>query len=326
MDGRPVYGRPCPGPIPPMTDPAARSLPEIVVVGAASRDIVDEDPRGWRLGGGVSYSALTLARLGLPTRAIVGVDADAADAPELDLLRDAGVDLCLVRLARGPVFVNVERPEGRLQIAHEVSDAIPVDSAPAAWRDSRGWLFAPVADEVPDAWAEVPREDAFVTVGWQGLLRRLVSGEEVHRVRPGRNPVIGRADLAGISQDDVHRDVELDELLTYLRRGAKLVVTQSDRGGIVAERVGGSARIRRYPPVPAARVVDPTGAGDTFLAALTAARVEPRLVGGRIGPGYDLLLAASAASLVLEGHGLTGVPDRSAVRNRMSAARRALLS
>jgi hypothetical protein len=34
-------------------------------------------------------------------------------------------------------------------------------------------------------------------------------------------------------------------------------------------------------------------------------------------------MAAAAASLVLEGQGLLGVPDRDAVRERMTAARRA---
>ena len=48
----------------------------MLVVGAACRDITEDDPRGWRLGGGVSYSALTVARLGVPTRAVIGVDED----------------------------------------------------------------------------------------------------------------------------------------------------------------------------------------------------------------------------------------------------------
>ena len=152
-----------------------------------------------------------------------------------------------------------------------------------------------------------------MTVGWQGLLRELVPGEDVRRVAPGPNAIIHRADLVGISQDDVARDVAVDDLVALLHHGANLVVTQSDRGGIVAERIGERARSRRYPPVPAARIVDPTGAGDTFLAALAAARIEPRLVGGRIKAGYDLLLAAAAASLVLEDRGLHGVPDRDAV-------------
>jgi len=103
----------------------------------------------------------------------------------------------------------------------------------------------------------------------------------------------------------------------FLRDGATLVVTQGDRGGIVATSVEGRVRLRHYPAVRSHRPVDPTGAGDTFLAALTAAWVEPRLVGGRKG-GQDLLVAAAAASLVLEGHGLGGVPDREAVARRMA--------
>ena len=304
----------------------ANAARTILIAGAASRDIVPDDPRGWRLGGGVSYSALTVARLGLPARAVIGVDAEAATAHELDLLREADVDVRLVPLQRGPVFENLERPDGRFQVAHQPSDPLPADSVPDAWRSSDGWLLAPVAAELPDAWAAAPHEAAFVAVGWQGLLRELVAGQPVRRLAPGPHPIIARADLAAISREDVDRSVRVDDLVGYLHDGALLVVTQGDQGGIVAERVAGRARLRHYPPVPSPAVVDTTGAGDTFLAALTAARVEPRLVGGRIGPGYDLLVAAAAASLVLEDHGLDGVADRDAVRARMTAARQARLT
>jgi sugar/nucleoside kinase (ribokinase family) len=296
---------------------ASRRLPAIVVVGAACRDIVEEDPRGWRLGGGVSYSALIVARLGLPTRAIVGVDEEAATAPELDVLRDAGVDLRLVPLARGPVFVNIEQPEGRHQLARQASDPLPAEALPDDWRASAGWLLAPVADELPDAWAEVAPADALVAIGWQGLLRELVPGEAVRRVAPTPGPIVRRADLASISKDDVDPAMPVDRLVGYLRDGATLVMTQGDRGGIVATSADDRVRLRHYPAVKSSRPVDPTGAGDVFLAALAAARIEPRLVGGRTG-GHDLLLAAAAASLVLEDQGLAGVPDRAAVAQRMA--------
>ncbi len=298
--------------------------PTVVVVGAAARDVADDDPRGWRLGGGVSYSALTTARLGLATAALIGVDDEAADAAELDLLRAAGIDVHLVHLDRGPVFANIERPEGRLQICHQLSDPLPVQALPDTWIPARGWILAPVAAELPDPWAWVADSAATVALGWQGLLRDLAPGARTAHIRPYANPILRRADLVGVGRDDITADVQLSDLCRLLRAGATLALTQGQRGGFVAEAgPDGPVRLRRYPAIESDSTVDPTGAGDVFLAALAAARIEPRLVGGRIGQGFDLLLAAAAASLVLEAPGLLGVPERDSVRRRIAAGRRA---
>ena len=303
-------------------DRSGPTTPTVVVVGAASRDLAEDDARGWRLGGGVSYSALTTARLGLPTAAIVGVDSEAATASELDLLRAAGVEVHLIPLEHGPIFVNIERPEGRLQLCGDRSDPIPVEVVPPAWRVAPGWILAPVAAELPAAWAGVPSAEALVAVGWQGLLRELAAGQPVRHVAPRPDPIIRRADLVGLSRDDVERSITLADLYGLLKRGASLAVTQGDHGGLVVHGAHGdhaaALELRHYPAVPSQAAIDPTGAGDVFLAALAAARIEPRLVGGRIGQGLDLLLAAAAASLVLEGPGMLGVPSRAAIRRRMA--------
>jgi sugar/nucleoside kinase (ribokinase family) len=295
--------------------------PTVVVVGAAARDLVEDDPRGWRLGGGVSYSALTTARLGLRTGAVVGVDGAAAESDEIELLREAGVDVRLVPLDHGPIFVNIERPGGRLQLCESRSDPVPVTSVPVGWGTAPGWILAPVAAELPPAWADLPPAASFVAVGWQGLLRELVPGEPTHHLEPGPDPIVRRADLVGLSRDDVERDTELADLYALLSRGASLAVTHGDQGGLIVHGAHGAEadelELRHYPAIRSHHPVDATGAGDVFLAALAAARIEPRLVGGRIGQGFDLLLAAAAASLVLEGPGLHGVPGRDAVRDRM---------
>ncbi len=299
------------------------TVPLVVVVGAASRDIAPDDPRGWRLGGGVCYTALTTARLGLRTGALVGVDAEATGASEIDLLVAAGVDVRLVPLRHGPVVENIERPEGRIQHCLDRSDALPIDAVPAAWRDAPAWILAPVAAELEEAWASVPAPSATVVVGWQGLLRRLVPGAPVRHVHPTRSAILDRADLVGVSRDDVDRRTELAELSSLIRPRATLAVTEGDHGGLVMEGgPGGPRHIRLYPAVRSHGPVDPTGAGDVFLAALAAARIEPRLVHGRLAGGLDLLLAAAASSLVLEGPGLHGVPHRDAVRARMAEAPR----
>jgi sugar/nucleoside kinase (ribokinase family) len=298
--------------------------PTIVVVGAATRDLSDDDPRGWRLGGGVTYSALVAARLGVPTAALMGVDAVSERAQELDLLREAGVELHTVLLDRGPVFRNIERPEGRLQWSEGPSDPVPTSAIPEDWLAAPGWILTPVAAELPDAWADAPSAEATVAVGWQGLLRELRVDAPVRHTAPASGPIIARADIVGISRDDVDPSMTIDTLAGHLHPWATLIVTQGDSGGVVIETgADGQRRLRHYPPVRARQLADATGAGDVFLAAFAAARIEPRLVGGRIAAGFDLLVAATAASLNIEGIGLHGVPDRVAVRDRMLEVRAA---
>ena len=124
-----------------------------------------------------------------------------------------------------------------------------------------------------------------------------------------------------VSGTDFGPDIRIDEVCAWLRPGATLLVTSGAQGGLAAE-VGpdGPRRLYRYPSLRPDAVLDPTGAGDVFLAAVLAARARPDLVGGRIAQRYDLLLAAAAASLLVEGPGLAGVPGREAVRQRMAEA------
>jgi sugar/nucleoside kinase (ribokinase family) len=124
-----------------------------------------------------------------------------------------------------------------------------------------------------------------------------------------------------VSGTDFGPDTQIHDVLGWLRRGATLLVTSGARGGLAAE-VGpeGLRRVHHYPALRPDRVVDPTGAGDVFLASVLAARTKPQLVGGRIAQHYDLLLGAAAASLLVEGPGLEGVPDREAIRRRMAEA------
>lgn len=298
--------------------------PTVVVVGAAARDIDETDPRGWRLGGGVMYGGLMIARLGLPTAVLVGVDEAAASAEELDLLREAGAEVRLVPLERGPIFVNLETPTGRAQTGHSASDPIDPVHLPDAWRGSRGWLLAPVADELPETWAEAVSGDGLVGTAWQGLLRDIVPGELVHQRAPSPSRIVARSDIVGLGSDDLTGDTSISDLCRLMHPGATLAFTQGRRGGIAIE-VGenGARSMARWPGIPPERIVDPTGAGDVFLAGLLAARVEPRIVGGRLDPRYDFRLAAAVASLVLEAPGLTGVPDRASIRRRLQQPTRA---
>jgi 1D-myo-inositol 3-kinase len=294
---------------------------DVVHVGSAARDLTDDDPRGWRLGGGATYSALTTAQLGLRTGALVGVDPAAASASELELLRAAGVELVLVPLVEGPVFVNRETPAGRVQTSAAVGRPLPASWLPSSWLGTPYWSLVPVAGELPEAWVGALPADRLVSLGWQGLLRRLEAGREVVRQAPGPTRLVERADLVGVSRHDLPAGTRLTDLLSLLRAGASLVVTDGVRGGRLLERTDdGTVKTRRYGAVAAEREVDPTGAGDVFLAALLAGVIRAVTVGSaarREPPRFDLDFAAAAASFVVEAPGLHGVPDLAAVLARL---------
>lgn len=284
--------------------------PIVLVVGAASRDVVPDDPRGWRLGGAVAYGSLALARLGLEVWAVLGADAEAAEAEELELLRAAGVVLAVAQLASGPVFDNVQH------LLFSTSDRIPLTALPRRWTSGfDGLLLAPVADEVGDEWAAVaggqPRP--LTALGWQGLLRVLVAGEVVRPLPPTASPLSLAVDFAVVSEADLAPGTALHALHRMLRPGATLAVTRGASGGLAMEAAspGQPPTLRRYPAIPSDSSIDPTGAGDVFLAALLAARLRPSL-------GEPFTVAAATASLTVEGPGLGGVPHLAAVRRRMT--------
>jgi len=309
MTGRPVTGGRVPG--------AGPGGPEVVVVGSASRDLAGDDPRGWRLGGSVTYAALTNARLGVRTAAVIGLDPPAFESHELELLVRAGVELLRVPLPHGPVFRNVESRGGRVQTCVDPGRPLPLVAVPGAWRGARAWMLAPVAGELDDAWADQIPADAFVALGWQGLLRTLRAGALVIRRAPAPGGLVRRADVVSLSEHDFAPGTPLADLASFLHPGAWLVVTNGVAGGRLADvTASGLGRVERYPAIAAGREVDATGAGDTFLAALVASVV--RATAGEARPVPDLRFAAAAASFTVEGPGLKAVPDRAAVLGRLA--------
>jgi len=282
-------------------------VPDVVVVGSATRDLSDEDPRGWLLGGGVTFGALALARMGLRTGVVLGLDAEAATARELDLIRGAGAEIVEVPLERGPIFTNVETLAGRIQTCGSPSDPVPSAALPGSWRDAPAWVFAPVASEIPDEWVDVPAAEACVAFGWQGILRELVAGQRVRPRPPGPSPLLGRADILAASRHDIPSDLALRDIGSWLGPRCDMLLTAGLLGGMLIrfER-GHITRARAYPSVPSQREIDATGAGDTMLAGLVAAR----LVGGADAEvrGRDIYMGAAASSLLVEGPGMNSVP------------------
>ena len=283
----------------------------MVVVGAASRDLASDDPRGWRLGGAATYCSLAAARLGLRVGCLLGVDDEASVAVELELLRAAGVELRLVRLDHGPVFESLNVDGHRRQRWLSKSHEIPVLALPSAWLGAPGWLLVPVAGEVGEGWARVPASGARIAVGAQGMMREFADDGSVRRVEPGPSALLGAAGLVCASLDDMSPGTELRRF-SQLAPGAAVVLTGGDGGGVVLR--GGE--LMRYRAIATNRMLDSTGAGDVLLAALMTAW----LVTGELATSRAVRFAAAAASCAVEGVGLSGVPTRAQVAERLRSA------
>jgi sugar/nucleoside kinase (ribokinase family) len=294
--------------------------PDVVVVGSATRDLSDEDPRGWRLGGGVTFGALALARMGLRTGLVLGLDEQAATARELDLIRDAGAEVIEVPLDNGPVFTNVETLAGRIQTCGSLSDPVPVEALPDGWEQAPAWVFAPIASEIPDDWIDVPVPSACVAFAWQGILRELVPGERVRPKAPEPSPFLERADILAFSRHDVPSELSLRDIGAWVGDECDVLLTAGLLGGMFMRFEGGRiTRARVYPSVPSAEEIDPTGAGDTMLAGLVAAR----LVAGDEAQalGRDIHTGAAASSLLVEGPGMNSVPTFAQLLARIGGTR-----
>ena len=285
---------------------------QVIVVGAASRDLAADDPRGWRLGGAATYCSLAVARLGLRVGCLLGVDSLAAHADELSLFEDAGVDLRGVRLDRGPVFENLEADGHRRQRWLSKSDALPAGALPDEWRGAAGWLLVPVAGEVGEDWAAEARtaaaSGARVGVGWQGLLREFDDDGWVRQVGPRADALVGVSGLVCASVHDLPRGTSLEEL-RRLAPNATVVLTAGKGGGFALR----GEELTRYRALAVGYALDPTGAGDVFLAALMAAWI----LTGELATAATLRFAAAAAACSVEGVGLAGIPTTTQVGVRL---------
>jgi len=294
--------------------------PDVVIVGSATRDLSDEDERGWMLGGGVTFGALALARLGLRTGVVLGLDEEAASARELELIRGAGAEIVEVPLARGPVFTNVETLAGRIQTCGSLSDPVPIEALPDGWEAAPAFVFAPIASEIPDGWVDVPSAAACVAFAWQGILRNLAAGERVTPKAPGPSPFLERADILAFSRHDVPSELSLRDVGAWVGDECDVLLTAGLIGGVLLRmRKGHITNARVYPSVPSLKEIDATGAGDTMLAGIVAARLVAGDEGQRLG--RDIRTGAAASSLLVEGPGMNSVPTFAQLLARMSVPR-----
>jgi hypothetical protein len=224
---------------------------DYLAVGHITCDIL---PSGLRIGGTVTYAALTARSLGLRV-GIVTSNAGEVSFPELG-------DIPLINFPTefSTTFENIKTSQGRKQYIRHIAPALNLNLIPDAWRNAPIVHLGPVAQEVEPALVRhFPA--ALIGVTPQGWLR---SWDKEGNVSPAEWPeatfVLQRVGAAVISLEDVGGDESrIEEMAASCR---VLAVTEGAQG----TRLYWHGDVRRFRP-PEVDEVDSTGAGDIFAAA-----------------------------------------------------------
>ena len=285
--------------------------PQFLVIGHAVQDLLPEpDPAkpdvspGWRLGGAAAYASVLARNLGLRTALLT------AAGPEMNLAAALpGIEIAIVPGESSTQFRNVYIGDRRSQFIPQRAAPITPAHLPAAWRQADIVLLGPVAGGVdPSLAACFP--DSLLGVGAQGWLREIAADTSVRAVPPDAwdaEPVLRYAAALFLSDEDVPPHAAPAALQRWGEMVETLAFTRGYNGADVLHR----GEWRHIDAFPADAVVDPTGAGDIFA---TGFLVRFRETGD---PWEATRFGACAASFVVEGEGISAVPVRPQIEERL---------
>jgi sugar/nucleoside kinase (ribokinase family) len=292
----------------PTAGAAGANSVDILLIGHVTRDLVSADPNGpYRLGGTVSFAAITALRLGrqptIVTRA--AADTNLAELP-------AAVDLRVLPSATTSTFANIYTPQGRVQYLYTPAAHIGADDIPVALRQPRAVLLGPLTNEIHADVAAIFGPNSLVAAVPQGWMRRWqADGRVYHQPWETANAILPHLGVLVLSLEDIDHD--LSRLGPFFQHIALIVVTEYRDGSTIYQRQpDGQIRETKIPPRPA-NEVDPTGAGDIFATAFLIRFQETG------DPVQAARFANITASFGVEHVGVAGIPDREQVLAYMAA-------
>jgi sugar/nucleoside kinase (ribokinase family) len=246
--------------------------PDVVVLGNLLVDDVvfpDGRTRMGEPGGATLYASLGAALWGLRT-GLVSFRGQDYPAWALEALQARGVDLTGVHVIDGPGLRTWLLYEGRRRrVVHHLDGPTHeqvsplLEHVPEAWREARAFHLAPMPFET----------QASLVASLRPATHGLVSLDPHLGVNAGTLPrwraVLPAVDVLFVSEDelDAHEDGRAIAAQVAGGRLALVLFKRGARGGLACDLARGG--VHEW-PARAARVVDPTGAGDAFASGVLA--------------------------------------------------------
>ena len=272
---------------------------DVCVIGPVARDLntVGATEYPPQPGGAAYYSTMVYVALGLSAAVVTRV-APADEAVLLGELRAKGVEVFNLPSRTTTSFRNLydpARPAARRQRVDAIAAPIRVRDLPPI--EARLWQIGPLTsrDVERGVIGDCAARGGLVGLDVQGLTRRLVAGA-VEAARPTRRlrdlqPLdVLSADEAELLIHTGSQDVAAAAARVRDAGVGEVLVTRASRGSTIFGP-DGAIEVEAVAP---RRQVDPTGCGDTYLAAYLAGRLASADLGA-CGA-----FAAAAAALEME--------------------------
>jgi sugar/nucleoside kinase (ribokinase family) len=284
-----------------------------LAIGHVTRDVFPGE-EGWRLGGTVTYTSATAARLGATAAVVTRVGPQERAALE-ERCRALGIELHAVAGEVTTTFAFRYENGHRVLTLRARSRGLQLADVPVDLRAPDAVVLGSVAHEIDRSLLGAFGAAATVVTA-QGYLREWSADGTIHPRRwDDVAEVTANASAIVLSEDDVGGDLDEPRRWASLRAAraplpvdTPVIVTLAERGSLVLA----SGVERMVPAFHADRVVDPTGAGDAFAAGLSIALAEKREL-------LDAVRFAHAvASFAVEAVGTEGLADRARVEARMA--------
>ncbi|AZS89521.1 ribokinase [Streptomyces griseoviridis] len=268
-------------------------------------------------GGKGSNQAVAAARLGAEVALLTAVGDDDFGRAAHELWRAEGVDASRVLTAGAPTMVGfiLVEPSGENRIAIAPGALDELDAAAV-----EGFRAEIAAADILIVSMEIP-EDAVVAAlraGRENGTRTLLNPAPARPLPDACWPLIdvitpNQTEAPVLLGLDAEHRLDDEELVSALRErtGGVALLTRGGQGALVAEASGVTA----VPPLRARSVVDTTGAGDSFTAALAVALAEGRPVAEAAG-----FAAAAGAHTVSVAGVIPALPTRDQLNARIGNA------
>lgn len=272
---------------------------DLTVIGHLTLDAISSQGQGWLMGGPPFYGGLTACKLGARVAVVSKVASGSHHLMFSSVLNNAGVSAFILGGRATTCFeINYGASGRRLKLLSRADD-LSFSEVPLEALDASAVLLSPVAGElsqefVENASSHCTRQGTLLVADLQGFTRAFSEDGGVAFKQPEKC-FLSSFDIIKGSEREIKSIVGCDCIAEALIRIAQLgprvvIATLGEKGALAFYK---DEFFRVYPLKPV-RVVDPTGAGDAFIAAF--------LVGCAWSMSLEicLKLACSAATCVVE--------------------------